>query len=184
MAQSLCLSEEAKKFAIAKAVLMGDNYFHFFHAVFPPFFSWGCFAFTELIFSYKKLHLRSGLFTLSTYILSGILFGAVYLFCDNVLYLQYDKVTFEDALKISHSYILGGIEYTEKVVERNKILRNILKNGNRYYDEDGDSQSIVTLTGIPASVKALLAKEYLQAYEFNQEAKTPAPVNPNPHPIF
>lgn len=181
--QSLSLSEAAQKFAMAQAILMGDNYYHFFNALFPPFFCWGYLVFTQKILSYKRMHLRSSLFTLSTYILSGIVLAAAYVFCDNVLYLQYDKVTFEDALKISHSYILGGIEYYEKQVERNKALRNIIKGGDKYYDEDGDSTSILSPTGLPSSVKLILAKEQLKEYSFHEEAMTPPPVNPDPYPI-
>lgn len=185
LAQSLSLSEDAKKFAMAKAVLMGDSFYHFYHAIFPPFFVWGYVAVSQMILSFKKLHLRHGYLTLGTYVISGIFFGAMYIFCDSVLYLQYDKKSFEDTLKVSHAYILGGIEYTEKVVERNKALRNIIKKGDKYYDEDGDPLSLLSIatSGIPPSAKSKLAKEYLRQYEITQEAWTPPPVNPNPHPI-
>lgn len=182
--KTFALSEDAQKFAIAKEIKMADSQYMLLHAVFPIVFILAYSAMTHHVLNWKKMHLRSGLFTLSVHIVCGVLLAAMYVFCENALYLQYDKVTFEDTLNLSHAYMLGGIEYYEKMVERNKILRKIVKKGEKYYDEDGDLESVWTATGIPYSIKVLLAKELLQQDEVNKEAMTPPPVNPNPHPVI
>lgn len=46
---------------------------------------------------------------------------------------------------LGEEYIRGGIEYYDKLIQRNLVLRNILPDGNNMYSEKGNELSLISV---------------------------------------
>lgn len=138
--ECLVLSEKAKKFALAQQIFPTVNYHHFVLFVLPFITIHSCFfaAFGLLkdpkmlaIIKHFKVPLAVGFALLApvfTYNLLGTYFYN--------LVLRWDSFATR-SLKES-DYIEGGVEYLEKSLTLGKLLRQYMKFGDYYFDEDGE----------------------------------------------
>lgn len=175
------LSENAQKFLIAKLILQGDNYKYLIESFLPSlmlstFYGVGHFAHTFFDLLHKPF--LSSVFVHS--ILGGFIV-LIYLFIKDGIHLSYEKSVEEKVYEKGESYIAGGIEYYEKMIERNKALRNLVKNGHKRYSVLGNEMSLLRSKGLPETFKLKLAIEYLEKdYQKQYATKIPTPRQPQP----
>ncbi len=182
--ESLFLSADAQKFILAMSLAMTNNYYFLIRAILPGFFAVGAYAATYRAYQFFKLRTRPDWVNATVKLVIGVIFLFLYLFSDEGIYLQYEKAAENVVYPLGQRYHAGAIEYYTQKVQRNKALRNLTKNGHRRYTETGDVISLWKPMGVPDSLKLKLAYERAEKFALHQEAMTPPPVNPNPHPIM
>lgn len=182
--KSLRITKDAQKFIIAKMTNMCDSYYFLLNSLVPMLALVGYYSGCSRIYNKFKLHHRPISLTLTLHTVMGFVFIAIYVFLKDGLYFQYEKVAEDKVFNLGESYIIGGIEYYTHRIEKNKALRNLVKNGHKYYTVGGNEMSVWRMKTLPDTYKLQLAKERLNKYSTDKELLTPPPVNPNPHPIL
>ncbi|TRY75888.1 hypothetical protein TCAL_16846 [Tigriopus californicus] len=136
--ECLILSEKAKRFAIAQQVFPTVNHHHFalfmlpFVAIHACFFAgFGLLKDPSMSQGMKRLKLPIAAgFALLAPLLAFIVMGHYY----------YNLVQRWDSY-LTHSldseYVEGGVEYLEKTLKIGKLLRQYVKFGDYYFQEDG-----------------------------------------------
>lgn len=166
---SLILSENAKKFSIARELFFADSYritiitgAIFISALLPVYLS-------RAMVQYMKLadaHLSQRLSVYSISALAG--WGNYTLLADSVNEFYCYKADTR-ASQLNESYRKGALEYFAKMIQRNKALRNMIDDMKYVYDEDGNHiepilEPLFRRKHVPATLR--LAK--VQASELDQ----------------
>lgn len=140
---SLILSEPAKKYSIARELILTDNHHILINSILPtvtlmPMYILG----TPIL---KSLPANP----------SNIRVLALFLLCNVGVFVWYtlrtivEKFYQFDADKklcdIGEHYICAGIEYYDKQIQRNLALRNIIPNGKNIYSEYGNKQELISI---------------------------------------
>ncbi|XP_053202186.1 transmembrane protein 177-like [Panonychus citri] len=136
---SLVLSKEAKKFAIARGIMIADSEMVMYKDVLHFAGIFGAFA------TYNYLEPRAigvigkvpTIIGLGTLLVVGFISVAVILsdYIDQICAQSCDSRAIENP---KETYANGAIEYYEKLIERNKSLRGLLINGPEKFDSDGN----------------------------------------------
>lgn len=169
------------KFFLAKLVLDADNYKILIFSFLPAGFFTTYYAVGHVVSSFfNLLHKPLGT-SVAIFSILGLIFIGVYLFTKDAITAIYDKSEEEKIYNINESYIIGGIEYYQALIERNKALRNLLKNGHKKYSVKGNETNIFRAKGYPATFKLKLAEEFLQLnYQKKYAEEIPTPRKPHP----
>lgn len=141
--ESLILSERAKKYSIARELMLSDNNRIFFKSllsfvVLIPIYVLGNFIHKGL--PPKPVNVR----TLAIFLLCnvGVL---IWVLIRTAVENFYQKKADETLCNISEEYIKGGIEYYGKLIQRNLALRSILPGGENMYSKHGDQQEFISI---------------------------------------
>lgn len=155
--ESLIFSESAKKYSIARELILTDNLQILFKSVSLPLTLIPMYALGYILISslpVKPLKIRALAFFLLCN--AGIF---IWLLVRTAIenYYQYDAD--KNVCNISAEYILGGIEYYEKLIKRNLALRNILPDAKNIYSEQGNKLGLISiLSELPLTYR----KKYLE----------------------
>ncbi|XP_050436110.1 transmembrane protein 177-like [Adelges cooleyi] len=134
--KTLTLSESAKKYAIAHELINTDNIRLYIQAVTPTLVLMPMYAVGHTVFSSLPAN-PSSIRAFAFFIFCNIGMWFYYIIRKNINdYYQHDTDTVIS--EMGDEYIKGGLEYYDKLIQRNIILRNILPNGDRIYSEKGD----------------------------------------------
>ena len=145
--ESLVLSEEAKKFDIARCLYVIEDNWALGQVCIPPIFVLlgylACFSVYFWLFKDKKVTYRH----MYKWQVTGIV--ATWILCKFTQSL-YNYTMFKSidkkAASLSKEYALGAIEYCKKIKQSNQALRILLgKKGERMYTIDGDYASKLSL---------------------------------------
>lgn len=140
--ESLILSEPAKKYSIAREMILTDNYRLFIRALSCP---------TTLIPMYalgyttiNRLPNLAKVRALTFFLLCN--FGVIFWILissaiENSYQINADKMVCD----IGEEYIHGGIEYNEKLIQRNLALRNIIPDGKKAISEEGNEHTLFSV---------------------------------------
>ncbi|XP_065206316.1 transmembrane protein 177-like [Planococcus citri] len=179
--ESLVLSEKAQKFVLAKLILQGDTYRFLFESFLPSLLL--STYYVVGFFAHKFLNLLHKPFGLSIVVHSAIggFIVLIYLFLRDGMTISYDKSFEEKIYSKGEAYIMGGIEFYEKRIQRNKALRNLVKNGERRYSVLGNEMSFFRSKGLPETFKLKVAVEALEKnYQKQYATQIPTPRKPQP----
>lgn len=172
---SLILSEKAQKFAIAREI----------HACRTPYpYVFGSFALLGTLLSYSlasAMNTKFDLFRLPRtirvimYVLTSAIGLTTYCMVKDATNYYYDKVADESACEMGKDYILGGIEFYEKIMARNVALRSALgEKGKKLYTSFGNEEVFLRTPKMPLSAHLDLVKEKLKEIENNEVSATPS----------
>ncbi|XP_025195431.1 transmembrane protein 177-like [Melanaphis sacchari] len=155
--KSLILSEPAKKYSIAREVMLTDNQRILIKSILPSVVLMPIYAFGNFIY-YRLPPNPVRVRTLALFLVSNI--GViVWVLIRTATENFYQKKADEKLCDISEEYIKGGIEYYEKLIQRNLALRNILPNGENIYSKEGDHIKLISeLSELPLTYR----KKYLE----------------------
>jgi len=130
------LSEDAKRFGLALAIAETDNFLLSNMDAFSDFVIFGlCYAFCYSRNRQFKLQLsqRRGMYF--GVILSGVCLAVMARF---VLYRFLQRIEDRKACNLGLDCAMGSQEFYEKLLNRNQILRDSIKNGHIFFDKDGN----------------------------------------------
>lgn len=137
-AESMVLSERAKKYSIVRELFVADSSkiyltsaLIFFSCSMPLYVSRKFVNFFKL----DRQHIGRRLPIYASSVLLGYL---TFIIINNALKQSYMKSIDELAAKLSEDYRLGGIEYFEKFLQRNKAIRDLVNGINPKIDKRGN----------------------------------------------
>ncbi|GAB6020355.1 hypothetical protein CHUAL_003065 [Chamberlinius hualienensis] len=163
---SLVLSENAKKFAIAREVYASTA---------SQQYVLGGVSFCSVLTTYAisrltnlklNLHAAHRSVRLVVYAMAAMMGGTTYLLLKDTCTLFYDGSADKQACAISETYCKGGIEFYEKILERNKGLREALGDrGKKTYTNYGNEQVMFRTPRLPITDRLENVKKLLKKYE-------------------
>lgn len=155
--KSLIFSERAKKYSIARELLLTDNHRILIKSVLSsvlliPMYALGYYVYDGL--PPKPARTRA----LAIVLLSNI--GVIlWLLIRTATENFYQKKADEKVCDIGEEYIKGGIEYYETLIQRNLALRKILPDGENMYSKQGNQIEFISeLSELPLTYR----KKYLE----------------------
>ncbi|KAF0771530.1 transmembrane protein 177 isoform X1 [Aphis craccivora] len=161
--KSLVLSEPAKKYSIARELILTDNHRILIKSIIPsivliPMYALGHVMYYRL--SQNPVRVKSLALVLVSNI--GVL---IWFLIRTSTENFYQKKADEKLCDISEEYIKGGIEYYEILIQRNLALRNILPNGENMYSKEGDHIEFISeLSELPLTYRKRYLENKLKNY--------------------
>lgn len=154
---SLFLSETAKKYSIAREIILTDNQQILIQSLTPTLTLMAMYILgTPIMTSIPANPVRARALALFLLCNVGVfVWYSIHTAIENFYQIQADKKLCD----IGEEYIRGGIEYYEKLIQRNLALRNIIPNGKNIYSEHGNKQELISLF---SEVSLTYRKEYLE----------------------
>jgi hypothetical protein len=164
---SLNLSESAKKYSIARELILTDN-----SQIFIKSISWSMISIPMYLLGNTILNLLPANPIKIRFLALFLLCNVGVFIClllrtgiENFYQIQADK----KLCNINEEYIHGGIEYYEKLIQRNLALRDIVPNGDQLYSENGNKHSFISLfSELPLTYR----KAYLEKKLKNENNKS------------
>lgn len=150
--RAFSLSENAKKFGIARAVCESKDEIFSFQLFMPLFVSSVIGLFFIYFERFKNNRKLNSVFSLTVPITAAIVGLA---FFDFINVFKEGCADFE-AAHLGKDYSEGGVEYYEKMLERNKILKKV--DEISLFDDDGEIYSFRGITHMPLTIRL----KYLQ----------------------
>lgn len=161
--ESLVLSESAKKYSIAHELILSDNFQILFKSISFPVTLIPMYALGHTVMSSLPVN-RFKIRVLAFFLLCNLgIF--VWLFAHTVVNNFYLSKADEKVCDIGLEYIHGGIEYYEKLIQRNLILRNIIPDGKNLYSEQGNKLAFISVfSELPLTYRKKYLENKLKIY--------------------
>ena len=139
---TLMLSDEAKKFGVAREIRRSSVGFFRIQAAFGLVVTGSGFILSKL--TNTRLNLIRGplYFRMINYLAVALTHSLMFIHGSTVLKIAADKEVDEYVCRINKSYAAGGVEFYYKEMARHLYLRQSLKNKN-YFDQNGDKEKLV-----------------------------------------
>lgn len=162
--ESLILSEPAKKFSIARELILTDNFRVFIKSILFPMTLFPMYAIGSYIINLlpaNPIPIR----VLAFFLLCNVgvfIWLLVRTVTENLYQIDADEIVGN----INEEYARGGIEFYEKLIQRNLALRSIIPGGETIYSEKGDQLGLIpVLSELPFSyrkkhLEQLILKKY------------------------
>lgn len=161
--KSLVLSDSAKKFSIAREIVLTDNLRIFlksisFSITLFPMYILGEYVISSLPANPGKVRVLAFFFLCNV----GIF---IWLFVRNIIEKLYQNEADKVVGSINEEYARGGIEYYEKLIQKNIALRSIIPGGKNIYSEQGDQLKLLSvLTELPLVYRKKCLEHKLKEY--------------------
>ena len=140
LAENFILSENAKKFAVAREVERAKTAYPYLNAIFMPMNVASAYL-AALVFNRKfKLHFLHPVFRMANYVLQASFWGLLTLSEQDMLNRKTDVKCDANAARYGPSYAAGGVEFYEKQIQRNLALRTLMpaKKGEAFINRKGE----------------------------------------------
>ncbi|XP_076040183.1 transmembrane protein 177 isoform X2 [Oratosquilla oratoria] len=152
--KSVILSEEAKKFALARE-------FHHIKTAEPYIIGFAssltflaCYSFTSGLNRKLKLYSRPRSLRLCLYLLTCSFFGTFWCFMKDFTTCVYEYEADSVIGDLGSEYVRGGLEFYEKIIQRNCSLRLLLgKDGESIYTAYGNDEVFLRTRHVPFTVR-------------------------------
>ncbi|XP_075233354.1 transmembrane protein 177 [Lycorma delicatula] len=162
LANSLILSDAAKRFGIAYELSLVDTFKFYLHCFSGPVIVIICGGVNNYFCNIFGLPYRP-------FPVKGVFYGLLIAFGIGFYYLSKDLITtyyemqaLKNVSKVGEEYITGGLEFYDKLLARNKALRNLLPDGSSEFNTDGDSIYLFRKKHVPITVKKQLLEKELE----------------------
>ncbi|XP_011305299.1 transmembrane protein 177-like [Fopius arisanus] len=157
--ESLILSDDAKKYAMAREVLMTKSNQILWHSINSGMLTAGCYGFTSKANASLDLYTRPRALRVILYTLSCLFFWGVWCMQKDSLIRFYESRADEHLAQLGDNYIRGGIEYYDKILQRNKALKTLGgPQGAKTFNTDGDETFLFRQKHLPITHR----KEFLE----------------------
>ncbi|XP_041478889.1 transmembrane protein 177-like [Lytechinus variegatus] len=165
---SLKLSPAARRFAMARQIALNDSNLAFYPIVLAPITTLTGFATTFVVHAVAPV---APIFVTGLGI--GTCFYFAYSFVMGSVNERIDLKVNQRLAAISDEYKMGGLEFYEKLLQKNRALRSLLgKRGEQLYTYYGnETPGLVYSTGATNIQKRDVLKEMVEAAEKERRAK-------------
>jgi len=135
LAESMVLSNDARKFAIAREIFSARSGYHYRIAVFnSTIILLGLFIARALNKRFRLRQIERVLLYTGIAIALSLLYWTV----KDIDNRRFQTKLDESVAGLSLSYALGGVEYYDKILARNRALRTLSWNGQKLYNTRGE----------------------------------------------
>lgn len=156
--ESLIFSEPAKKYSIARELILTDNLRILIKSVTVPITSLPIYALGYSIIN--RLPTNSFKIRVMAFFLLCNVGICIFLLIRTIIENSFQHNADKKVCDLGEEYIRGGIEYYDKLIQRNLVLRNIIPNGNNIYSEKGNELSIISIF---SELSLTYRKKYLES---------------------
>ncbi|KAF7998416.1 hypothetical protein HCN44_009814 [Aphidius gifuensis] len=163
---SLMLSEEAKKYAIAREILMTDNTNVTTQAIVSSLLVGACYGFTSHLNESLKNFQKPQSLRVLFYGIMGTFFWGLWTMQKDA-WTRYIEADVDKLLaQLGPVYVKGGHEYYEKLAKRNAALRRLLGGeGQNLYTANGNEVIWLRQKRLPVSYRKQYFGDLLKNYE-------------------
>lgn len=135
--ETFFLSDDAKKYIIADQFQIASGPWH----IIPWFCVAGSFFLPFTLYTRLRLQFRTRFKRFLFFhflLLNGLLCFYLSPFVGRLINMQVSRIRDSTTVSYGLDILEGGIEFHEKQIERNRILRELLPNGKDFFDQDGE----------------------------------------------
>jgi hypothetical protein len=135
--ETFFLSDDAKKYIIADQFEIASGSWH----IIPWFCVAGSFFLPFTLYTRLRLQFQTRFKRFLFFhflLLNGLLCFYLSPFLGRLINMQVSRIRDSTTTSYGLDILEGGIEYLEKQIERNRILRELLPNGKDFFDQDGE----------------------------------------------
>lgn len=158
--ESLVISDNAKKFAIAQEIYRCQTLEPLLNSFYPIFNVSLAYILGKKINQFTNGFSRPLTYRIVVYLLVGLFSFGNWAFLKDFTTIHYDTESIEKISELGPDYVEGGQEFYANILRRNKALRHLLGNeGVKLYSATGNEQFFLREKRLPiASRKLLLDK--------------------------
>lgn len=168
---SLLLSDDGKRFSIARELFYTDSYRPMFVASAMLASIGLSISLSRLAVSLKGLDKGHLKYRLVAYFLIGSFGYLNFSFLSSCINRFYSQEADRRTIQVSEVYRKGAIEYFQKLKDRNLALRELFKAAKRTYDENGDLyEPPGRRQQVPIAERLLMAEELDKTDDVNEKS--------------
>lgn len=162
--KSLVLSDKAQRFVIARDISWASTYYVQLQSAALSFSVVNCYFMGRLVNDRFHLLIRAPrVFRVALYGVIVALHATVYIGFKDAMSQYWDKKADSKAASLGRDYVEGGIEYYEKLLQRNRALRELLGDeGRKWYTSKGNVNRILRSDHVPITHRLDGLKSRLQ----------------------
>lgn len=150
--ESLVLSENAKRFIIAREVKSTDSYSIMGKSLLSSASVLGYFYVGKASNTIFNLRSKAFAFRGIFYLINAVVVASMYKATINVLNTAKERTTDDECAKLGDKYVAGGLEYYAKTMQRNRALLFLLgEQGKRFYSHEGNRKYWILQPSLPLS---------------------------------
>lgn len=166
---SLVYSEKAKKFGIAREILMSQKEIPLYRSLETPIIITTFTVLTEIARHNLHLPRKPPILTVFLYGISGIVGYSVWFQIRDIMYTYSEKSVDKQLAQLGPTYVEGGKEFYEKQLKRNVSLRSLLgEQGRSEFNRDGDEIFFIRNKKVPLTHRKKFFSE-IKLPESNQQ---------------
>jgi len=161
--ESMVLSDKAKKFGIAREILMSQKYLPLYRSIESPIMISLTAIMADMLRTRYEVFKRSFALGVSSYLGLGLLsFSTWFQFRDG-LNTYFEKSVDQELAKLGPDYVEGGKEFYEKILIRNRAMRKILGvQGKKKFNTHGDEIFFIRHKRTPITYRKKFFENYKQ----------------------
>ena len=164
--ESLVLSDEAKKFGIAREIVMSEKNLPMYYGYEALFL--GSVSPFAIDYMATKLNLYSKPLPVPIlfYGASGLIVLTVWLQIRDILHTYFEKQVDKELALLGQDYVRGGKEFYDKLLKRNVALRTLLGiQGAKMFNRDGDEIFFIRQKRTPITYR----KKFFSQFKIDEE---------------
>lgn len=167
---SLVFSEKAKKFGIAREILMAQKEIPLYRSIETPVIVSAVTALTEMARFSLQLPRKPPILTVFLYGISGLMGYSIWFQIRDHMYKFFERSIDKELASLGPDYVEGGEEFYEKQLKKNVSLRTLLgEQGKKDFNRDGDEIFFIRYKKTPLTHRKKFFSE-LKLPESNQHA--------------
>ncbi|XP_042233029.1 transmembrane protein 177-like isoform X2 [Homarus americanus] len=168
--QSLVLSKDAKKFAIAREITSLSTLEPFANGAFTAAIVGMVYMMSSGVNARFNFYAKPRSLRVMLYGLVSLFGYAFWSLGKDVSTVQYEASADRAAADVGEKYATGGLEYYEKVLQRNVALRSLMgTEGDKLYTAYGNDQVLIRTKHIPFSLRRAYLKTRVEEYRKSTE---------------
>ena len=172
LAQSLVLSQEAQKFAIAREILNFQEFNKLWDCIVASILFISSYAFCQWIKHKYDMYNKPLASRLILYTVGGFGGVGIYFAQKDFLRKRAERKVDEKLSQISPTYVKGGLEFYSKLLARNIAHRSLLdKHGHELFTEDGNFAYFIRQKTTPITKRKSLFESRIKEFMQEQEKK-------------
>ncbi|XP_057320342.1 transmembrane protein 177 [Microplitis mediator] len=168
--ESLVLSDDAKKYAIGREIIMTDNKFIYTEAIAVTGIAAAYYASTFKANEILGLLKKPRSLRFFVYSVIGAFYWGLWAMQRDVLTRHFEYVSDKKLSELNENYVKGGLEFYSKTLQRNMALRSLLGDkGNKVYTLKGNESSFFREKHIPNTQRKYFFEDLCKKLESNVE---------------
>lgn len=163
---SLILSDDAKKYAIGREIIMTDNKFIYTESIALAAISAAYYATTFKINETLGMLKRSRFRRFVVYSIVGAFYWGLWAMQRDALTRHFEYTSDKKLSEINENYVKGGLEFYNKTLQRNMALRSLLGDkGNKVYTLKGNENSFFREKHLPNTQRKYFFEDICKKFE-------------------
>lgn len=161
--ESFLLSDDGKKYAIAREILMTDNYNIIIQSIASALLTGGVYVLSAHLNDSLSLFDKPRTIRVFMYLVIASFAWGVWAMQKDILTRKYESSVDEKISQLGVKYVSGAIEFYDKMLQRNIALRTLLgTQGEKTFTCKGNEQFIIRMKKLPITHRKNFFEEKLK----------------------